>query len=216
MPIRINLLAESQALEELRRRDPVKRAIWGGAILVGVLLAYSIWLQLGGIGAKREVNGLRTLIVAQTNEYQRVLTDQKKLGDANFKLAKLLQLSTNRFLNGSVLNALQLTTVEDVQLVRLRTEQNYVFNEETKAKTNEFNRVIPGKPASVTEKIVVTLDAKDSSPNPGDQVTKFKEAVAGSSYFQNALGKTNDIRLTSIPDPQGKFTIECRYPEKTR
>ena len=28
MPIRLNLLAEAQAAEDLRRRDPVKRALW--------------------------------------------------------------------------------------------------------------------------------------------------------------------------------------------
>ena len=28
MAIRINLLAESQAAEEMRRKDPVKRAVW--------------------------------------------------------------------------------------------------------------------------------------------------------------------------------------------
>jgi len=39
MPIRINLLAESQALEEMRRRDPVKRAIWVGVLVVSLLLA---------------------------------------------------------------------------------------------------------------------------------------------------------------------------------
>ena len=37
MPIRINLLAESLAEEDLRRRDPVKRAIIIGALLVAVI-----------------------------------------------------------------------------------------------------------------------------------------------------------------------------------
>ena len=37
---RINLLAEAQAAEELRRRDPVKRATWLGAFLVAAILAW--------------------------------------------------------------------------------------------------------------------------------------------------------------------------------
>jgi len=41
MPIRLNLLAEAQAAEEARRRDPVKRAIWIGALLVSVVLVWS-------------------------------------------------------------------------------------------------------------------------------------------------------------------------------
>lgn len=41
MPIRLNLLAEAQAMEEMRRRDPVKRAIWVGSLLVAVALAWA-------------------------------------------------------------------------------------------------------------------------------------------------------------------------------
>ena len=35
MPIRINLLAEAKAAEELRRHDPVKRVIFVGALCCG-------------------------------------------------------------------------------------------------------------------------------------------------------------------------------------
>src|SRR5215831_16244848 len=107
MPIRINLLAEAQALEDLRRRDPVKRAIWGGGALVSLLLIYCIWLQVGAMRVKAEVNGLQARITDKDKDYKRVLEDQVKLADVNRKLAKLTQLSTNRFLNGSVLDALQ-------------------------------------------------------------------------------------------------------------
>jgi hypothetical protein len=34
MPIRLNLFAEDQALETQRRRDPVKRVIIAGVVLV--------------------------------------------------------------------------------------------------------------------------------------------------------------------------------------
>ena len=45
MPIRINLLAEQQAAEELRRRDPVKRAIWVAGFFVVVVVVWSGYLQ---------------------------------------------------------------------------------------------------------------------------------------------------------------------------
>jgi len=47
MPIRINLLAEALAEEDLRRRDPVKRAIFIGAFLVALSLVWfsSTWLE---------------------------------------------------------------------------------------------------------------------------------------------------------------------------
>ena len=46
MPIRINLLAEAKAAEELRRHDPVKRVIFVGALAVALTLVWSSSLQL--------------------------------------------------------------------------------------------------------------------------------------------------------------------------
>jgi hypothetical protein len=223
MPLSINLLAEAKALEDLRRRDPVKRAIWAAAALVVVMLAWSSELQLKSLIARGELNRVAAQLNTRTNEFQQVLTNQRKLAEANRKLNLLQQMVTNRMLHGTLLNALQQTTLDDVQLMRLKTDQTYVYNEEVKAKTNANDHLVPGRPASVTEKISVTLEARDSAPNPGDQVNKFKQAINQAPYFQTAMGKSNEARLTNLSPPQtleGKqfvlFTLECRFPEKTR
>jgi hypothetical protein len=223
MPIQINLLAEAHAIEELRRRDPVKRAVWVGVALVIVVLAWSSSIQLKAMIARGELNRVAAQLSTRTNEFQLVLGNQRKLIEANRKLSMLQEMATNRMLHGTLLNALQQTTLDDVQLTRLKTDEAYIYNEEIKTKTNANDRVIPGKPASVTERIFVTLEARDSGANPGDQVNKFKQTVSQGAYFQAALGKTNEVRLANLSPPQfvdGKtcvlFTLECRYPEKTR
>jgi len=223
MPIRINLLAEAQALEELRRRDPVKRAIWAGILLVLTVLVWSSSLWLKGLIGKSELNHLQVALDTHTNDYQRVMANQQKLSDVRHKLAALQQLATNRFLNGNMLNALQRATVDDVCLTRLKTSQIYTLSEGTQPSTNN-DRIIPGKPAMATEKITLTLEAKDFSPNPGDAIPKFKDTVANTPYFQQMLGKGNEVRLKDYGTPQtgpdGRpfrtFTLECLYPEKTR
>jgi len=154
---------------------------------------------------------------------------QARTGDKVFErdgIKLFCDLKSYIYLNGTMLDALQHTTVQDVQLVRLKTEHSYLITEETKQKTNSTGKVTtPAKPATFTEKIVLTLDAKDTSATPGDQVNKYKEAIADCGYFQHALGKTNEVRLRDLgtpqpPGPDGKpfmpFTLECRYPEKTR
>jgi hypothetical protein len=224
MPIRLNLLAEVQAAEEARRRDPVKRAIWTGVLLVALMLVWSSSLQLKAMLAKSSLSHLEGQMNSLTNDYKRVLDDQRVVAEITQKLAALRQLSTNRFLNGTLLNALQKTTHDDVQLVHLRVAQEYVVVEETRARTNA-NRVTPGKPGSATEKIALILDANDSSLNAGEQVLKFKELLAKNEYFQNMLGTTNEILLknqgqaTQNPEtlrPSVMFTLECRYPERKR
>jgi hypothetical protein len=131
-------------------------------------------------------------------------------------------LATNRFLEGSLLDALQHATVDDVQLTRLKIENDYAFVEETKQKTNSDGLVISrAKPATSTERIKVTLEGKDSSD--GEQAIKYRGAIAESPFFQALLGRTNEVKMVSVNSQGGGeakkfalFTLECRFPEKTR
>lgn len=224
MSIQINLLAEAQAQEELRRRDPVKRAIGVGVLLVFVILAWSSSLWLKGMMLKGELNRLEARKASLTNDFQTVEANQKKLKDTQEKLGALRLLAANRYLNGTMLNALQQTMVPNVQLTHLKVEELYKLNEATKPKTNG-SRVIPGNPATITENITLSLEGRDFSPIAGDAWAKYKEALSEASYFKDFLRTTNQIQLKDLGTPQtgstdGKafvpFTLECRYPEKTR
>ena len=225
MPIRLNLLAEAQAAEDMRRRDPVKRALWVAALLIALMLVGSSYLQLSATLANSEVTRVEAQMGARTNEFQQILENQAKTRDIDGRLRVLRQLAGNRFLNGNLLNALQQTTVEDVQLIRLHVDQIYTVVDGTKTHTNDDNVVIPGRLPTSTEKIVLNLEGIDSSANPGDQVNRFKGALATNAYFKSMLTKTNAVNLKNLSPPQvaplsGKpcvmFTLECRYPEKTR
>ena len=136
MAIHINLLAESQALEEMRRRDPVKRAIWVGAIVGALVLAWSGYLQAKAMVMRGEVTRLEAQTKARETAYKQIREHEKKLEEANNKLMSLQRLATNRFLNGTVLDALQHTTVDDVQLMHLKIANDYEPIAEIKAKTN--------------------------------------------------------------------------------
>jgi hypothetical protein len=207
MPIHLNLLAEAKIAEDLRRRDPVKRAIYFGAILVVLGLVWSSSLQLEVVIYKNDLNQVQASIDGHTTEWQAVVNSQQKISGMRSKLAALQQLSAARFLQGSFLNALQQLDMSGVELARVRVDQSY------------FNT-----PSSATEKIVLTLDARDVSATPGDQVNKFKEVVANQAYFKNILMQTNGVQLTSLSPqqfgPDGKqcvlFTLECDLPQQTR
>jgi len=209
----------------LRRRDPVKRAIWVGALIIVVMLVWSSSIQLEAMLASSEVSRLEGQISSHTNAYKVVLDEQNKTAEIKEKLSALHVLTTNRLLNGTLLNALQQTTVADVQLIRVRLEQLCTTVEGTKSHTNENKVVVPSKPPRATEKALLTLEGMDSSPNPGDQLNRYKDALAANSFFKQALARTNAISLKNLAPPAispvtGKpsvlFTLECRYPEITR
>jgi len=213
MPIRINLLAEAQIAEELRRHDPVKRMIFCAALLVALMLVWSSSLQLEAMLAKKEVADRQMQIQTHTNEFQRVLIDQKSMASYKEKLDALKKLTASRFLQGNLLNALQQIKVDGVQLMQLTVNQDYFPTAATKT-----------QPGSVKERIVVMLDAKDSSINPGDQVNKLRDAVVAQPYFQSMLNKTNGVLVMNVTPVQtgndGKayvtFTLQCNFQEHVR
>ena len=221
MPIRINLLAEAQAAEELRRRDPVKRAIFVGAFLVALSLVWfsSIWLT--SMLANQKLNQIKAEIQTHANEFTQVQNNEKRIEEIQKRMEALDQLNAARFLQGNLMNALQQTYVPNVQLNRLRIDQSYASTA-VPAKTNNAG-VAVARPPVITERLVMSLDAKDFSPNPGDQVNHFKNALLRQEFFKPVINPTNGIRLSSLsalqtpPDskPYVMFTLECRFLDKT-
>jgi len=227
MPIKLNLLAEAQAAEDMRRKDPVKRAVLVGAFLVSVVLIWALTLQAKIIAAKSNLGTFETTWKSIEKDYQKAVESRRKSMEIEQKLASLGRLTTNRFLWGSALNAFQQTLngIEEVQVVRLKTEQAYGLQEEVKARTNN-TQVIPARPATSTEKVTLTIEAMDASgPQPGGQVNRYKESIAAVDYFRTHLQKTNGVLLTTLSPPTTAqnnknpfvmFILQCYFPEKTR
>jgi hypothetical protein len=219
MPIRLNLLAETQAVEEMRRHDPVKRAIWCTALVVALMLAWSSSLQLQSMLSSNKLNRITSQINQNTNAYQHVLDIRNQTALADQKLAALHQLTTNRFLYGTLLDAMQQTTVDRVRLLRFRTDQSYVYTEAVKG-----TQTTKAAPAKSIEKTLLTLDGIDSSLSAGDSVSRLREVLTTNAFLTKVLSRTNPISLKSLSPPQvspdGKsyvqFTFECRFPDNLR
>ena len=224
MPIQINLLAEVQAAEELRRRDPVKRFLLGSALVIGLILLWCVTVQAQILRAYAEFARNEARWKAMEKKHADVVGNLKKSGEIERKLLALDRLSTNRFLVGSALDALQQTVVDKVQAVRVKTEQVFTFVEPVPAKTND-TKVIPGKPAASIEKVAITIEAKDWRP-VDQNYNKFKEAIAKYPIFQMNLARPDALRLTSLSKPSYDpsdpvaafvmFTLEMQFPEIRR
>jgi len=222
MPIRLNLLAEAQAAEELRRKDPVKRAMMLGAACVVLMALASLLLQSQILSTNHEDKSYITRIGAITNDYSEVVKDNERLKRAMLHRRGLDILSSERILYGNMLNALQKVYVDDVQLLHVRTEHTF---EQFEPVVDKKDASKPSKAATATERILIVLEARDSSRNPGDKVSEFKQAVNGNTYFASMLGENSNLVLAnmSAPQPIGgagalavQFSLQARLPEKIR
>lgn len=204
----------------MRRKDPVKRSIWVGGFVGFVVLLVSATLQFKIIAARSDVTSLGMSWKTIEKQVQEVNNHRNSTRDLEKKLSALDQFTTNRMLWASALDALQHTAVDGVQLVRIRTEQVFALNDEVKGRTNESGGVT-GKPASVTEKIAMYVDAKDFKA--GEQVPKFKESLANYAYFESRLDKSNKVQLMNLSAPQPEngrtyraFALQLFFQEKER
>jgi hypothetical protein len=284
MPIRINLLAEQKAAEELRRRDPVKRAIWGAAALVALTMLWALHLQFKVVQAKNELvaeesrwNYLESQFITVSNNWNEVRSIESRLASLN-------RYVTNRFLWTEPLNALQFAAVDNIRLMRFEGIQTFTETKTARFETNlnfnlpprnwwEFwgekpstniegsvNRVLGAvtnntnfarfqsqltttvtastnpvrivaninvsKPETITEKIVIRVQARDYSDPSGQNVDPFYEAFTSTPYFRSFLPTRthSSIQPEAILPQQDPaelikhlpFTVEARFPERTR
>ena len=225
MPVRVNLLAEALDLAEQRRRDPVKRAIWLGGFVVALVLLWYLSLLLNTWQAASELAHKQDRWKSLEKDFGRVTQNQRQRIEIDRKLLALHELATNRFLVALPLNALQNATVDNVQVTKLRLAFGFTPLAATKAITNADKTITPAKPVRASEKVTLTIDAKDFSTPLGIEVSKFKDAIAATAYFRSHLKSQDDIRMTGLvrqPDPSDpakthvSFTLECRFPEQVR
>jgi hypothetical protein len=225
MPIRINLLAEDQALEEMRRKDPVKRSIWVGGFVLFLVALWGLTVFLKTTVVRVELSSLKGKWESIEKQVKAVENWRRQDVEISQKQSALQQFATNRFLYGNVMNALQQTVVDKVQVMRFRTQQSFSQNEPPRAAAAAAGAAAPAKGASATEHVQVTLDGRDASPRSGDGVPRYKDALALSPVLQATLQKTNNIQLISLSAPQNDpikggtfvlFGLQMNFQDKER
>jgi hypothetical protein len=223
MPIRINLLAESQAAEESRRKDPVKRGLWVCGFLVSLVLIWVLKLECDIWFDQKDLARINTRWTEIKANYGAVTNNEIKTKEIDRKLAQLDSLSTNRFLWAPVLNALQKSVINNVQVLRLRGEQVYTVEAPHDIGTGAAKRTIPG---GVAERTSLFIDAKDADAGQ-ENYTRFKEALCNSEFFVKSLGRRDGFVFEgtlSAPsadpgDPGHSFVtfeVASHFPEVRR
>jgi len=219
MPIRINFLAEHQAAEAAKRRDPVKRVQMIGVSLVLLLVIWGAYLQVRLMATNSKVDDVESRYKQIEAQHRLVRTNFAIATAAASKLAALQQLATDRFRWAPPLNALQYVAVEDVELSALRGRQSYTLTEATPAVTNKAGTIL-AKAAASREKVVLSLEARDYSTNPGDHIRLFQDAIADNAYFKANLQKAEMTGRSPIQNSPTRtfvtFMLECQYPERDR
>lgn len=219
MPIRINLLAEQQAADEARRRDPVKRGLWIGSGLVVLMVLWIVSLQFRLVRSSNELNRYESSLRAVEENSKEIRQDWATASQLENRIANLHRYTTNRFFSAVVLDAMQQIVLDDVRLVQLQTSHAYSTNAESTFRTNlvfpiasraawkfwssqapqtNIMTLVSNQVASITNKL-------DAFKTPVDLVTKIAITTNGSQATANI-----EITKPTTAAEQVLLTIKAR------
>jgi hypothetical protein len=223
MAIRINLLAEEQAAEEMRRKNPVKLGIWFGGFFVAVFLIWILELQLEIGVSKSTYNAIEQSWKDNTKRYASVTNNMARMAQIDHRLASLERLSTNRFFWAPVLNALQQTMIDGIQFIRVTGVQKYTKEDPKITGAGSTAKKLPG---AMVESVSLYIEAKDFHPNL-ENYSKFKETLCNYDFFVKNLGRKDGFILdgtlsgvtVEASDTSRQFVtfkLASHWPEKRR
>jgi len=223
MPIRINFLAEEQAAEDLRRRDPVKRNMVFAIGVVGLLVLGAVYLIIMGIKDKGVLGARTSEWEGMKASVEAVEKDEKRIKEIERNLTDLTRLATNRFLWAPVLDALQQTLPEHVAVTRFEGQQAYIVFTPPPLTRDQIKEGAKPKPPSATQKITLRIKGIDTGERSDRAYSLFLKNVSTHPYFTSNLvpnGVVFSVPPSAVIDLDGKqatgFELECRYPEVVR
>jgi len=220
MPIKINFLAEEQANEELRRKDPVKRAGIAAGVLVLLVVVWGLfnWMKLSKLSS--ELAALNTQLTDLTPGAKEAEASQKKIKDNEYKMDMLKQMSALRPLWAPILDALQRVPNGDIQLLRVKVDQSYQVTPAFYPPRGSGPEV-KFKPAKTKQVISMTIEAQDNSEDL-QAYTRYRSQLE--TALREFIGASGSVSLKVLnqqrENEEGKkyqtFTLECIFTEVTR
>jgi hypothetical protein len=217
--IRINLLAEAQAAEELRRRDPVKRAIWGAAFVGLLVVGWVVWMQLKVMASERLKKTTERQWAAMTNQNTFLTNQIARTGEVEKKLAALERLSNSRFFSSAPLNAIQHCMISNIVVTTLTMTFSYNNNEQIKDSKGKLIDI------QSREDVSISVTGEDSAAEGEGNHVKFTRKIADYPWFKTNLRTNEAITGTTRAGkgPEGadsthgaRFSFTLWFPSKVR
>lgn len=207
MPIRINLLAEQQAAEEARRKDPVKRAIWIGSALVFATIVWAMMEHMELRAKRSEYVNVEGQFKRLDEGARRVRDTLAEAGELEDRIRALEKYSTNRILWASALDAFQKSSMEQIRFKAIDTNQRYVTNGANVFFTTNLVIAFAEKPpawkfwasAAAAQPVMVTAS------------NMFRSFTNGPPFSTNTIPYTTKMAVTATNLIKGTVTIKTDF-----
>jgi hypothetical protein len=219
--IRINLLAEELAAEEMRRRDPAKRGMYAAGALVGLVMVWAMLMQSKVMSSNSQLQQVQSEWDSLEKKDKLAKTNLLTAALVENKLDAIARLSTNRFLWTAPLNALQFCMVDGIEVLQVVGSQTY-SNKSISVDPVTSKALPKPKVTSVTETATMTIRCNDLAADSEANHIKFMNLLAfTNAYFRDNLRRPDPVtlegtRIRAEGTKPATFMIKCYFLPKQR
>ena len=222
MPIRINLLAEEQAAEEMRRKDPIKRVIFAGILLTALMFVWIGLTYMKATAARSELANLESRLDRIDTQAASIKSNQSLIADIDSRIEALDEYASSRFFSANFLNALQQAAVPNLRLVEVRTVHNYTQGATAKIYATNltvsytppppFWKFWAKKPSAepITEATAALFPGFTNSPPFSTNRIPYTYTANASSTNESLKRITVKTEFSTVPWTEEQVTVEIR------
>jgi hypothetical protein len=207
MPIRINLLAEQQAAEEARRRDPVKRALVMGSVLIVGTLLWTLMTYMQVKARRAEFANEDTRFKQLEDKAKAARALQAEIGDFQRRLTSLDRYSTNRVLWANMLDALQRATYDQIRFKSITANQHYLTNAPLVFYSTNLNVAFATKPPAWK----FWSHTPSATPVMALASNVFKTFTNSAAFSTNKLPYTVKMSVVSTNLIASEVQVKCDF-----
>jgi len=207
MPIRINLLAEQQAAEEARRRDPIKRALVMGGVFIVFTLLWTLMTYMQVKARRMEFANEETKFKQLEDNSKAVRGVQADIGDFERRLVSLDRYSTNRVLWANMLDAMQHATIDQIRLKSISANQKYITNGPTIFFTTNITVPFSAKPPAWK----FWASAPSATPTMTLASNVFKAFTNAPPFSTNKLAYTVKVTTVGTNLVANQVQVKCDF-----
>ena len=191
----LDLLAEQRELLLQNSAKPLRGVFALCAMLVAGVIGWGCFQQsrIGQLAS--ELNATQRATLELTGPAELTMATAAKFADAKATLDSINAQANARFFCAPVLGAMQEVPLHNVELTKLKIQEELIQTGVSRGYTNRNKRLIAAQPARVIRRNTVVVEAKQSG---AAQVDGLLASMKEQKFFKNSLRRVDPVLLKEL------------------
>ena len=191
----LDLLAEQREVDLKRNEKPLRNVFAVCAALVAGVIGWGVYQQVRTGQLETELNSTQNATRKLTDKAELAMITVAQVTETKETLDSIAAQANARFFYAPVLGALQDVSFANVELTKLKIQEDIVQTAVSRGYTNRSKKLIAAQPARVIRRNTVVLEAKQSVATP---VEILLASIKEQDWFKTSLRPVDPVLLKEL------------------